>query len=988
MKRAFSKCLAILLAVVLMAGTMTASFSAFADTQSSQSSSSEQSKITATTTLNADGSITISGTADLWGWIERVAVYKGNQMSDPLATYSAGGYIASQSASNTMSLAYSIDLKGSKVTTEGYTVIVSNPEKNAWAAAYVASPAGTVEGVGGSEEESGSGSGSGSSNENVIGDGTVDVTAVKNADGSVTFSGTVSAPLSLQYVSYKIGNHLDMAELVYTGGTKMASYAPNDVAAGADQISGTSYTFNKTFTGRYVSEVGYTIVFQDLWGTNFTAAFIPTEGGTGVDLVKYYGEGVSDEALKRWATIYKNNKQQQVLAVNEVKQMIQNIGTPARTKNADKDELIAWYTEVKPVQEYEYDELYLNDYYVQGVWDTMPAAYGWMQDQYTEPGKWVAAEYGLSGLAYGIAGGGQNPWVLMDYIERNIGVAGANTDGWAYGYDEVAEAPYLWHEETGMLLTYENARSLQAKIDYINEEDLGGIIIWEMSGDNTDTYPMTTQLYEGLNEGKMIVGYFTNWAVYNEYHQKQDPLDLPFDMMTHINYSFMQIENNKIETMDAWADTTGEMDYGAPQMFNKVKQMKELYPDTKVLLSVGGWTRGDTFYNMVSNPANRATFIASCVQYLKDYPMFDGIDFDWEYPGITARAADHDDPNDRGCPTGADTDFENFSALVYEMRQALDGDAELVARGSNIMSACLPAAPAKQDAQPCVAIAEYCDYVNVMTYDFHGAFDPVGPVYDAEGNETGEYWSIGYNAPLYAHEDTPDEWCTVNAVENLLAKGISRDKINIGTPYYSRGWAGIPADENGIPLGIVDPTPLAASDLVIPEEPEEPTPDPEPEPEPDPEPTEADVFVFKINDNNVLYANQNVKFPVDAPAQLVGGKTLVPLRAIGSAVGIDDLAYSGNKITFTGFDGYAIEMTIGSTVCTLTKGGTSMNVTIAAPVLINGITMLPLRDATNLVGGTVKFEDLGTTDRGYVIVSAGTFDDADVAGYIEAYEAA
>jgi len=154
------------------------------------------------------------------------------------------------------------------------------------------------------------------------------------------------------------------------------------------------------------------------------------------------------------------------------------------------------------------------------------------------------------------------------------------------------------------------------------------------------------------------------------------------------------------------------------------------------------------------------------------------------------------------------------------------------------------------------------------------------------------------------------------------------------------------------------------------------------------ETTDNDVFVFKINDNNVLYANQNVKFPVDAPAQLVGGKTLVPLRAIGSAVGIDDLAYSGNKITFTGFDGYAIEMTIGSTVCTLTKDGTSMNVTIAAPVLINGITMLPLRDATNLVGGTVKFEDLGTTDRGYVIVSAGTFDDADVAGYIEAYEAA
>jgi len=157
----------------------------------------------------------------------------------------------------------------------------------------------------------------------------------------------------------------------------------------------------------------------------------------------------------------------------------------------------------------------------------------------------------------------------------------------------------------------------------------------------------------------------------------------------------------------------------------------------------------------------------------------------------------------------------------------------------------------------------------------------------------------------------------------------------------------------------------------------------------DPEPTESDVFVFKINDNNVLYANQNVKFPVDAPAQLVDGKTLVPLRAISSAVGIEDLVFDSKtfEITFTGFDGYKVAMKVGSTDCTLTKNGASMTIQIAAPVLIDGITMLPLRDATNLVGGTVKFTDMGTTDTGYVVVSAGTFDDADVVGYVNAYEA-
>jgi len=158
--------------------------------------------------------------------------------------------------------------------------------------------------------------------------------------------------------------------------------------------------------------------------------------------------------------------------------------------------------------------------------------------------------------------------------------------------------------------------------------------------------------------------------------------------------------------------------------------------------------------------------------------------------------------------------------------------------------------------------------------------------------------------------------------------------------------------------------------------------------EPVVEPT-SDVFVFKINDSNVLYANQNLKFPVDAPAQFVDGKTLVPLRAIGSAVGIEDLVFDSDtfEITFTGYDGYTVEMTVDSTECTLTKGGVSQTISITAPVLIDGITMLPLRDATALVGGTVKFDDLGTTDTGYVVVSGGTFEDADVAGYIAAYEA-
>lgn len=79
----------------------------------------------------------------------------------------------------------------------------------------------------------------------------------------------------------------------------------------------------------------------------------------------------------------------------------------------------------------------------------------------------------------------------------------AGTPGWHAGYDEAAQAAYLWNDDPAsadcrLFLTYESSRSLDAKLRYIREKGLGGLIVWEAAGDGTG-FPMLGQAFRGLH---------------------------------------------------------------------------------------------------------------------------------------------------------------------------------------------------------------------------------------------------------------------------------------------------------------------------------------------------------------------------------------------------------------------------------------------------------------------------------------------------------
>ncbi|MDA1380444.1 chitinase C-terminal domain-containing protein [Plesiomonas shigelloides subsp. oncorhynchi] len=121
-----------------------------------------------------------------------------------------------------------------------------------------------------------------------------------------------------------------------------------------------------------------------------------------------------------------------------------------------------------------------------------------------------------------MSGGGNPIWhamnlekgILPSYIQ-SYGLDPANdpqdklTGKYVRYYDKVSVAPWLWNAEKKVFLSTEDAESIKTKADYVANQGLGGVMIWELAGDY-GWYPernggefyigttMTSTLYDSL----------------------------------------------------------------------------------------------------------------------------------------------------------------------------------------------------------------------------------------------------------------------------------------------------------------------------------------------------------------------------------------------------------------------------------------------------------------------------------------------------------
>ena len=120
-------------------------------------------------------------------------------------------------------------------------------------------------------------------------------------------------------------------------------------------------------------------------------------------------------------------------------------------------------------------------------------------------------------------------------------------------------------------------------------------------------------------------------------------------------------------------------------------------------------------------------------------------------------------------------DKENFTALMADLRSALDEPAE---RGEALPAHdCSAGRPAWIEHTEMSKVAASLDYVNLMAYDQFVGSEPVA----------------AHHAPLFTHPANPKRLSAATAVTQFLAAGVPAEKIVLGVPFYGRAWASVSA---------------------------------------------------------------------------------------------------------------------------------------------------------------------------------------------------
>lgn len=259
---------------------------------------------------------------------------------------------------------------------------------------------------------------------------------------------------------------------------------------------------------------------------------------------------------------------------------------------------------------------------------------------------------------------------------------------------------------------------------------------------------------EAPSTDRVLIGY-----VYGNHHDI-NAQSIPANKLTHINYAFANLIDGRVV----------EGHSRDRQNLAALRRLKNQNPDLKILVSVGGWGWSGGFSDAVLTDSSRQVLANSIVQFVQRFQL-DGIDLDWEYPGQPGAGNPHR-PEDK----------QNFTAALRLIREKLDslGDG----RKHYLLTIATAASQRYLDNTEMDQAQQYLDYINIMTYDFRGGWDPY----------------TGHHASLLPSVLDTGRYArgAATAVEEHLQAGIPPEKLVIGVPFYGRWWTKVRPQRNGL----------------------------------------------------------------------------------------------------------------------------------------------------------------------------------------------
>ncbi len=258
--------------------------------------------------------------------------------------------------------------------------------------------------------------------------------------------------------------------------------------------------------------------------------------------------------------------------------------------------------------------------------------------------------------------------------------------------------------------------------------------------------------------------------------------DYDVNRMTHIIFCFGQLNGNHFSITGA--DSV---------IVKKMVSLKKKNPDLKVLVSLGGGRGCKTCSEAFATREGRDEFARSMLEFHK-YFGTDGLDLDWEFPGVEHFPGQKYSTDDK----------KNFTELVKAIRKYNPGYELSFAAGAH--------EGIFETVVEWKKVMRKLDYVNLMTYDI-GSYQnrPRLPQYrhlslGDDAKNTAHHTAL-YSTPdqlhsipgSYAQFSTPGQERSVDfCVKYLVKMGIPSDKIIVGAAFYGRVYENVDNLNDGL----------------------------------------------------------------------------------------------------------------------------------------------------------------------------------------------